>query len=115
MRLKAALLLATVLASGSGFAADVYKVSTSIVKDGDLIASPMMLVNAEETASITLGSEYQYHLTVTPYNEHTATVMTALKVDDKSHQHETIVAYDKEATVESGAETLTLLVHKIID
>ena len=113
MQVKIGLLLAAVVASGSGFAADSYKVSTSVFKDGELIASPMMLVNAEEMASIAVDTELQYNLTVKPYNEHTAKVVTALKVGDDVAEHETTVAYDKEATVDNGKDKLTLLVRKI--
>ena len=113
MQVKLGLLVATVLASGSCFAADAYKVSTSVFKDGELIASPMMLVNAEEMASIAVDTEFQYNLTVKPYNEHTAKVVTALKVGDDVAEHETTVAYDKEATVDNGKDKLTLLVRKI--
>ena len=113
MQVKLGLLVATVLASGSCFAADVYKVSTSVFKDGELVASPVMLVNAEEMASITIDTELQYNLTVKPYNEHTAKVVTAVKVGDDVAEHETTVAYDKEATVNNGKDKLTLLVRKI--
>ena len=113
MQVKIGLLLAAVVASGSGFAADSYKVSTSVFKDGELIASPVMLVNAEEMASIAVDTALQYNLTVKPYNEHTAKVVTALKVGDDVAEHETTVAYDKEATVDNGKDKLTLLVRKI--
>ena len=113
MQAKIGLLLAAVLASGSSFAADAYKVSTSVFKDGELIASPVMLVNTEEMASITIDSDFEYNLTVKPYNEHTAKVITAVKVGDEVTEHETTVAYDKEATVDNGNDKLTLLVRKI--
>ena len=113
MQVKLGLLVATVLASGSCFAADAYKVSTSVFKDGELIASPVMLVNAEEMASIAVDTEFEYNLTVKPYNEHTAKVVTAVKVGDEVTEHETTVAYDKEATVDNGNDKLTLLVRKI--
>ncbi|WP_350657283.1 hypothetical protein [Psychrobacter sp. S1-30-MNA-CIBAN-0213] len=113
MQVKIGLLLAAVLASGSSFAADFYKVSTSVFKDGELIASPVMLVNAEEMASIAVDTEFQYNLIVKPYNEHTAKVITALKVGDELTEQETTVAYDKEATVDNGKDKLTLLVRKI--
>ena len=113
MQVKLGLLVATVLASGSCFAADAYKVSTSVFKDGELIASPVMLVNAEEMASIAVDNKFQYNLTVKPYNEHTAKVITAVKIDDDLTEQETTVAYDKEATVDNGKDKLTLLVRKI--
>ena len=113
MQAKLGLLVATVLASGSCFAADAYKVSTSVFKDGELIASPVMLVNAEEMASIAVDNEFEYNLTVKPYNEHTAKVITAIKVGDDLTEQETTVAYDKEATVDNGKDKLTLLVRKV--
>ena len=113
MQVKLGLLVATVLASGSCFAADAYKVSTSVFKDGELIASPVMLVNAEEMASIAVDNKFQYNLTVKPSNEHTAKVITAVKIDDDLTEQETTVAYDKEATVDNGKDKLTLLVRKI--
>ncbi|AMN48726.1 hypothetical protein [Psychrobacter sp. P2G3] len=113
MQAKIGLLLAAVLASGSTFAADAYKVSTSVFKDGELIASPVMLVNAEEMASIAVDTDFEYNLTVKPSNEHTAKVVTALKVGDDVTEHETTVVYDKEATVDNGNDKLTLLVRKI--
>ncbi len=113
MQVKIGLLLAAVLASGSSFAADAYKVSTSVFKDGELIASPVMLVNAEEMASIAIGTDFEYNLTVKPSNEHTAKVITTVKAGDNLTEHETTVAYDKEATVDNGNDKLTLLVRKI--
>lgn len=113
MQVKIGLLLAAVLASGSCFAADSYNVSTSVFKDGELIASPVMLVNAEEMASIAVDNEFEYNLTVKPYNEHTAKVITAIKVGDELAEQETTVAYDKEATVDNGKDKLTLLVRKV--
>ena len=113
MQVKIGLLLAAVLASGSGFAADAYKVSTSVFKDGELIASPLMLVNAEEMASIAIDTDFEYSLTVRPSNEDTAKVVIAVKVGNDVTEHETTVVYDKEATVDNGNDKLTLLVHKI--
>ncbi|WP_426240968.1 hypothetical protein [Psychrobacter sp. TWP2-1-2] len=113
MQVKIGLLLAAVLASGSGFAADAYKVSTSVFKGGELIASPVMLVNAEEMASIAIDTDFEYNLTVRPSNEDTAKVVTAVKVGNDVTEHETTVVYDKEATVDNGNDKLTLLVHKI--
>ena len=61
MKIKASLLVTTLLASASCFAADTYQISTSVYSQGKLVASPTMVVEADKMASIRMdnGTEYQ--------------------------------------------------------
>lgn len=113
MKIKASLLITTLLASASCFAADTYQVSTSVYSQGKLVASPTMVVEADKMASITMDNGFSYNLTVSPNQDETAGIVAAVTVGDSTINPSFTVAYGKEATMEIGAQKLTLLVSKV--
>ena len=113
MKTKASLLVAALLASVSCFAADTFQVSTSVYSQGKLVASPTMVVEADKMASITMENGFSYNLTVKPNQDETAGVVTAITLGDSTINPSFTVAYGKEATMEIGAQKLTLLVTKV--
>ena len=82
MKIKASLLITTLLASASCFAADTYQVSTSVYSQGELVASPTMVVEADKMASITMDNGFNYNLTVKPNQDETAGVIAAVSIGD---------------------------------
>lgn len=113
MEIKASLLSVSLFASVSCFAAQTYQVSTSVYADGELVASPVMVVEADKMASITIGDDFSYNLTVRPNHDETVDVTTAVKVGSDTVTPSFTLAYGKEATMEIGSQKLTLLVSKV--
>ncbi len=113
MKIKASLLIAVLLSSVSCFAAETYQVSTSVYAKGKLIASPIMVVEADKMASITIGDDVSYNLTVKPNQDDTVDVTTAVTVGNDTVTPSFTLAYGKEATMEIGSQKLTLLVTKV--
>jgi len=113
MEIKASLLSVSLFASVSCFAAQTYQVSTSVYADGELVASPVMVVEADKMASIIIGDDFSYNLTVRPNHDETVDVTTAVKVGSDTVTPSFTLAYGKEATMEIGSQKLTLLVSKV--
>ena len=113
MKIRASLFVASVLASACCFAAQTYQVSTSVYLDGKLIASPVMVVEANKMASITVGEDFSYNLTVKPNQGDTVDVITAVTLGKDRVTPSFTVAYGKEASMEMGPQKLTLLVTKV--
>jgi hypothetical protein len=113
MEIKASLLSVSLFASVSCFAAQTYQVSTSVYANGELVASPVMVVEADKMASITIGDDFSYNLTVRPNHDETVDVTTAVKVGSDTVTPSFTLAYGKEATMEIGSQKLTLLVSKV--
>jgi hypothetical protein len=113
MEIKASFLSVFLFASVSCFAAQTYQVSTSVYADGELVASPVMVVEADKMASITIGDDFSYNLTVRPNHDETVDVTTAVKVGSDTVTPSFTLAYGKEATMEIGSQKLTLLVSKV--
>lgn len=113
MKIRASVLVASLLVSASCFAAQTYQVSTSVHVDGELIASPVMVVEADKMASITIGNDFRYNLTVKPNQDDTVDVITAVTLGKDTITPSFTVAYGKEATMEMGSQKLTLLVSKV--
>lgn len=113
MKIKVILLTASLFASMSCFAAETYQVSTSVYANGELVASPVMVVEADKMASITIGDDFSYNLTVKPNQDETVNVTTAVTVGNDTINPSFTLAYNKEATMEMGSQKLTLLVNKV--
>ncbi len=113
MNIKAGLLAVSLLASALCVAAETYQVSTSVHLHGELIASPVMVVEADKMASITMGNDFHYNLTVKPNQDDTVDVITAVTLGKDTVTPSFTVAYGKEATMEMGSQKLTLLVTKV--
>ena len=64
-------------------------------------------------ASITMDNGFSYNLTVKPNQDETAGIVAAVTVGDSTINPSFTVAYDKEVTMEIGAQKLTLLVNKV--
>lgn len=113
MKIKFCLLLVSLFASVSCFATEMFQVSTSVFKDGELVASPVMVVEAEKEAAMTIGTDLSYALTLTENEDETVNIVAKLTIDGDTTQPELTVAYDKEATMEIGTQKMTLLVSKV--
>ncbi|MDP4945161.1 MAG: hypothetical protein NWQ48_06575 [Alishewanella sp.] len=113
MKIKASLLVTTLLASASCFSADTYQVSTSVYSQGKRVAAPAMMVEADKMASITMDSGFSYTLTVTPNQDETAGVVAVVTVGDSKINPSFTVAYGKEATIAIVEQKLTLMINKV--
>ena len=113
MKIKVGLFVTTLLASASCFAADTYQVTTSVYYQGKLVASPTMVVEADKIASITMDNGFNYNLTVKPNQDETAGIVAAVTFGDSTINPSFTVTYGKKATMEIGAQKLTLLVSKV--
>ena len=113
MKIKASILVTTLLASASCFAADTFQVSSSVYSQGKLVASPTMVVEADKMASITMENGFSYNLTVKPNQDETAGVLAAVTVGDSTINPSFTVAYGKEATIAIVEQKLTLMINKV--
>ena len=112
MKIKAGLLIVTLLTPVVSVASDTYQVFTSVYKSGKLVASPTMVVLPGKMASITIGNNFSYNLTVKPRQNEMADVVTMVAVGDDTIKPLFSVAYNKEATIDIGAYKTTILVSK---
>jgi len=110
-KIKSAALLATLL-SFQGMAAELYQVTSSLYQDGELVASPVMLVEANTEAAIQIGDDVRYQLIVSPQSETTAALTASVKVGTEQSQPSLLVKYDTEASLQMGAQKLVVLVSK---
>lgn len=115
MKIKTILCITSLLGSVSSVAADTYQVSTSVYSNGEWVASPVMVVEADKMSSITIGEDFSYRLTVKPNHDETADVITAVSIKGQTLNPTVTLAYDKEATIEIGSEKITLNVSKAGD
>lgn len=113
MKTKPYLLAVSLLASLPCFAADIFQVSSSVFKSGELIESPVMIVEEGKMAYMTIGDNFRYELTVSPRQGETVEVNTTIKVGEKSMNPSLTLLYDKEASVEIGQTKLMVLVNKL--
>lgn len=113
MKIKASLLITTLLTSASCFATNTYQVATSVYSQDKLVAAPTMVVEADKMASITMGNGFSYDLTVKPNQDGTAGVITAVTFGDSTLNPSFTVKYGKKTTIEIGAQKLILLVSKV--
>lgn len=113
MKTKASLLITALLASASCCAGNTYQITTSVYSKGKLVASPTMVVEADKVASITMGNDFSYNVTVKPNPDETAGVVTAVTVGGSTINPSFTVAYGKEVSIEMGSQKLTLLVNKV--
>jgi|AntDeeMinimDraft_5_1070356.scaffolds.fasta_scaffold33379_1 hypothetical protein len=113
MKTKRYLLLVSLLASLSCFAADTFQVSSSVFKGGELLESPVMVVQADKRAYMTIGDDFHYELTVSPKQGETVEVSTKIKVGENSINPSLTLIYDREASVEIDQTKLMVLVSKL--
>ncbi|WP_105264795.1 hypothetical protein [Pseudoalteromonas sp. T1lg76] len=113
MKINTSLLALSLLASASGFAAETYQVTTSVYTNGELVASPVVLVEADKATSMTIGENFSYNLTVKPNQDETADIITALTLENDTLTPSFTVAYGKEASIEIGTQKLTILVSRV--
>ncbi len=112
MKIKALVVVASLLAVVSCTPPQTYKVSTSLYHQGGLMASPVMVVEAGQASSFTLGDDVSYEFTLTPQSDQTVKVATTVVQKGERMQPELIVAYDQEASMEMGPQKLVVLVSK---
>lgn len=113
MKIKAGFLIVTLLTPVVSVAADTYQVFTSVYKNGKLVASPTMVVLPNKMASITIGNNFRYNLTVKPRQNEMADIVTMVTVGADTIKPLFTVAYNKEATIDIGAYKTTVLMRKV--
>ncbi|WP_337881264.1 hypothetical protein [Rheinheimera sp.] len=112
MKLTTLLISTALLTTLSCAAEELYKVSTSIYDHGELIASPVLVVEAGKTATVREDDKFSYQLTITPEQNDRAKLVTVLTLNGETLQPELLVAYGQEASIEIGNRKLRLLVDK---
>ncbi len=114
MKIKASIILsASLLTTLSCFAADTYQISTFVYAQGQLLASPTMVVEADKMESIVMDNGFSYNLTVKPNQDGTAGVLAAVTVGENTITPSLTVEYGKEARLQIGNQQLKLLVSKV--
>ncbi|TDP28007.1 hypothetical protein DEU29_1243 [Idiomarina aquatica] len=109
---KASVAALGILASLPSLAAETFQFSSSIYRNGELVKSPVMIVEADKKAYMTIGDDFRYELTVSSKSGDTVKVQTAMNVGSATMNPSLTVFYDKEASVEVGDTKLTVLVSK---
>lgn len=109
---KASVAALGILASLPSLAAETFQFSSSIYRNGELVESPVMIVEADKKAYMTIGDDFRYELTVSPNADQTVQVKTALTINQVSASPVLTVAYDKQASVEVGKTKLTVRVNQ---
>ncbi len=112
--MKTGLFILSLFASGATFAADSFKVSSRVLNNGELVASPVIELEANKMATVKIGNDFSYSLTVTPQADQSADVATAVTVAGKTITPKMNVTLDKEATVQIGQQTLSIVVSKVV-
>lgn len=112
MKTKIILFAISLLVSLPGFAADGFLVSSSVFTNGELVESPVMEVEADKKAYMTIGDDFRYELTVSPKQDEAVEVKAAVEVGEHVITPTLTVFYGKEALVEIGETKLTVLVNK---
>lgn len=116
MKLKSGLLLATALFSltttTSASATSAYQIDSRVYNGGKLVASPVMIVEADKLASMSIGSDFDYKVTLTPMSESTVKIATSIRIGTDTTEPEMVVEYGKPASVEIGSKKLSLVISK---
>jgi hypothetical protein len=111
--MKTALFILSLLACNTSFAADSFKVSSRVLNNGELVASPVIELEANKMATVKIGNDFIYSLTVTPQADQSADVATSVTVAGKTITPKMNVTLDKAATVQIGQQTLSIVVSKV--
>jgi len=112
MKLTTLLISTALLTTLSCAAEELYKVSTSIYDNGELIASPVLVVEAGKTATVREDDKFSYQLTMTPEQNDSAKLVTVLTLNGETVQPMLIVRYGQPATIEIEGRKLSLQVDK---
>ncbi|MCF2849548.1 hypothetical protein NH514_20325 [Pseudoalteromonas sp. ACER1] len=112
MKKQLGLVAGVFLASTSCFAADSFQVETSVYKANELLASPEMLVEEKQPASISIGEGFSYEVKVTPLQNNTAAIETSITLAGRSFAPSFVVEYSKQASFEIGENKMSILVTK---
>jgi len=112
MKKQLGLIAGGLLVSTSCFAADSFQVETVVYKANDLLASPVMLVEEKQPATISIGEGFSYEVTVIPQHNNTAAVETSITLAGSYFTPSFIVEYGKKASFEIGENKVSILVTK---
>ncbi|WP_462177286.1 hypothetical protein [Pseudoalteromonas gelatinilytica] len=112
MNKQLGLIAGALLVSTSCFAADSFQVETSVYKANELLASPVMLVEENKTATISIGEGFSYEITVIPQQNNTAAVETSITLAGSNFTPSFMVEYGKQASFEIGENKVSILVSK---
>lgn len=93
-------------------AQSIFQVASQVFHHGELVASPVMLVEANKEASMSMGDDFYYQLTVSPNDDNTVSIVTRVTVAGETFEPSLIVAYDREAIIEIGAQKLSMVISK---
>lgn len=93
-------------------ATEVFRVSSSVYHKGELIESPVMVVEAGKKAQMTVGENFRYELVVVPNSDDTVTLQTLVGIGEATVSPALTVFYDKQAAVEVGETKLNVLVSR---
>lgn len=112
MNIKVFYVALSLLLSLPSIAAETFQVSSSVYQNGELVESPVMVVEADKKAYMTIGDDFRYELTVSSNSGDTVQVQAVVNVGEISMSPSLTMFYDKEASVEIGETKLTVLVSK---
>ena len=106
-------ILAGLLLSGNALAAETFKVSAQVYQQGALVASPVIVLEANKEAQISIGDDFSYTLMVSPQLSDVVALTSTLTVAGVTNHPELLVAYDTEASIEIGAQKMVLVVSRV--
>jgi len=91
---------------------DSFVVSTKIYDNKNLISSPILTVNPNKEASVSVDDLYSFSLKVIPANDSTVNLNTKLKLGGESISPSLVVQLGKEASINIGGKEFSVIVIK---
>ena len=114
----AILLLIGLMVSSNGFAAEVYRVSAQVYRLGELIASPVMLVEEGETSGGTVSvpgeAQYRFVVLIRPAAKDQVSLSLEWTSGKTTLQPNLLVDIDKETSVTIDKSRMVLLVERYV-
>ena len=91
---------------------DKFTVNAKIFNDKKLVGSPILVVNSNKEASISVDDLYSFSLTLTPVDDSTVNLTTELELGEDHIAPSLVVELGKEATINIGGKELSVIVDK---
>ncbi|MBQ4847726.1 hypothetical protein [Pseudoalteromonas sp. MMG005] len=93
-------------------ASERFVVNTKIYNDKHLIGAPTLIVDSNETGSISVSELYRFSLTVTPIDDSTVSIVSELELGGKQMSPSLEVELGKEASINMDGKAFSVIVSK---
>lgn len=109
----AAMLLQATLWANAAWAAETFKVSAQVYHQGVLVASPVLVVEANKEAQVSIGDNFSFSVTLSPHRNDVVALSSTVNIAGDILYPELLMTYDKEAIIEVDAQKMVLLVSRV--